>query len=76
MGKNNVEESLASIQGYRQFEYVHEELADILAATDFCITRGGSNAIFEFLAFENSNAYYPTWIRSKSWRSTIKCTII
>ncbi|MCU9614753.1 undecaprenyldiphospho-muramoylpentapeptide beta-N-acetylglucosaminyltransferase [Caldibacillus lycopersici] len=51
-GKNNVEESLASIQGYRQFEYVHEELADILAATDFVITRGGSNAIFEFLALK------------------------
>lgn len=35
---------------YRQFEYVHDELPDILAATDLVITRGGSNAIFEFLA--------------------------
>ncbi|MCD4839227.1 undecaprenyldiphospho-muramoylpentapeptide beta-N-acetylglucosaminyltransferase [Neobacillus sedimentimangrovi] len=49
-GKNNVDESLADISGYKQFEYVHEELSDILAATDLVITRGGSNAIFEFLA--------------------------
>jgi len=35
---------------YRQFEYVNKELPDILAATDTIVTRGGSNAIFEFLA--------------------------
>lgn len=38
--------------GYRQFEYIHSELPDILAATDLVITRGGSNAIFEFLALK------------------------
>ncbi len=38
------------IHGYRQFEYAHEELADVLAAADVVITRGGSNSIFEFLA--------------------------
>ncbi|WP_163100301.1 undecaprenyldiphospho-muramoylpentapeptide beta-N-acetylglucosaminyltransferase [Peribacillus alkalitolerans] len=49
-GKNNLDSSLTMLPGYKQFEYVHEELADILAATDLVITRGGSNAIFEFLA--------------------------
>ncbi|MBU9712622.1 undecaprenyldiphospho-muramoylpentapeptide beta-N-acetylglucosaminyltransferase [Evansella tamaricis] len=48
-GKNNLDDSLEGKPGYRQFEYVHGELADILAVTDFVITRGGSNAIFEFL---------------------------
>lgn len=51
-GKNNLDPSLEGLNGYRQFEYVHEELSDILAATDYVITRGGSNAIFEFLALE------------------------
>lgn len=51
-GKGNVDENLVSVKGYRQFEYVHGELPDILAATDFVITRGGSNSIFEFLALE------------------------
>ena len=51
-GKNNLNPELQHVPGYRQFEYVHEELPDILAATDVVITRGGSNAIFEFLALE------------------------
>lgn len=51
-GKNNLDPELANYPGYRQFEYVHDELPDILAATDVVITRGGSNAIFEFLALE------------------------
>lgn len=49
-GKNNIEPSLAFVPGYKQYEYIHEELPHILAATDLVITRGGSNAIFEFLA--------------------------
>ncbi|WP_096186684.1 undecaprenyldiphospho-muramoylpentapeptide beta-N-acetylglucosaminyltransferase [Evansella halocellulosilytica] len=49
-GKNNLAPELADIDDYKQFEYVNEELPDILAATDLVITRGGSNAIFEFLA--------------------------
>ncbi len=49
-GKNNLDGHLTPHSRYKQFEYVHEELSDILAATDLVITRGGSNAIFEFLA--------------------------
>lgn len=37
-------------EGYAQFEYVHDELKDIFAASDFVLSRAGSNAIFEFLA--------------------------
>ncbi|MEC5423751.1 undecaprenyldiphospho-muramoylpentapeptide beta-N-acetylglucosaminyltransferase [Virgibacillus sp. C22-A2] len=37
-------------KGYKQFEYVNEELKDIFAATDYVLSRAGSNAIFEFLA--------------------------
>ncbi|MCM3765159.1 undecaprenyldiphospho-muramoylpentapeptide beta-N-acetylglucosaminyltransferase [Neobacillus niacini] len=51
-GKNNLDQSLEGVSGYKQFEYVHDELPDILAATDLVITRGGSNAIFEFLALK------------------------
>lgn len=47
-GKGNLDESLQNKEGYRQFEYVHEELPDILAATDFVISRAGSNAILNF----------------------------
>lgn len=49
-GRDHIDETLIMNSRYRQFEYVHDELPDILAATDLVITRGGSNAIFEFLA--------------------------
>ena len=38
--------------GYAQFEYANEELKDFFAATDFVLSRAGSNAIFEFLALK------------------------
>ncbi|MNJ53722.1 UDP-N-acetylglucosamine transferase [compost metagenome] len=49
-GKNNVDPNLCNVSGYKQYEYIHDELPHIMAATDIVITRGGSNAIFEFLA--------------------------
>lgn len=39
-----------NLTGYAQFEYVHEELSDIFAITDYVLSRAGANAIFEFLA--------------------------
>ncbi|HHO6114768.1 TPA: undecaprenyldiphospho-muramoylpentapeptide beta-N-acetylglucosaminyltransferase [Staphylococcus aureus] len=35
--------------GYIQYEFVKEELTDLLAITDTVISRAGSNAIYEFL---------------------------
>ncbi|MDQ0858930.1 undecaprenyldiphospho-muramoylpentapeptide beta-N-acetylglucosaminyltransferase [Bacillus sp. V2I10] len=51
-GKGNVDENYANLKDYKQFEYVHDELPHYLAATEFVITRGGSNSIFEFLALK------------------------
>ncbi|GIN84933.1 UDP-N-acetylglucosamine--N-acetylmuramyl-(pentapeptide) pyrophosphoryl-undecaprenol N-acetylglucosamine transferase 2 [Heyndrickxia sporothermodurans] len=51
-GKGNIDKELLTFPGYKQFEYINDELPDILAATDIVITRGGSNAIFEFLALK------------------------
>lgn len=48
-GKGGLDPALQS-QGYRQFEFVGEELPDLLAMTDIAISRAGSNSIFEFLA--------------------------
>lgn len=48
-GKGNVDPDVRQ-QGYAQFEYVNKELKDILAASDYVLSRAGSNAIFEFLA--------------------------
>ncbi|WP_416730711.1 undecaprenyldiphospho-muramoylpentapeptide beta-N-acetylglucosaminyltransferase [Fictibacillus sp. JL2B1089] len=51
-GKGNVDESLKDTEGYRQFEYIQSELPDVVAATDFVISRAGSNSIFEWLTLK------------------------
>ena len=49
-GKGNLDKSLENLEGYKQFEYVNEDLKDIFAAADVIISRAGSNSISEFLA--------------------------
>lgn len=50
-GKNNLDPGIDR-SGYRQFEYVGDELPDLFAITDFVVSRAGSNAIYEFLALQ------------------------
>ncbi|WP_077624439.1 undecaprenyldiphospho-muramoylpentapeptide beta-N-acetylglucosaminyltransferase [Sediminibacillus massiliensis] len=57
-GKNNADWSIDR-QGYTQFEYVNEELSDLFAATDYVLSRAGSNAIFEFLALRKPMLLIP-----------------
>ncbi|MFF2483042.1 undecaprenyldiphospho-muramoylpentapeptide beta-N-acetylglucosaminyltransferase [Paenibacillus sp. NPDC058071] len=47
-GKGQVDPSLESTR-YKQYEYINEELPDVLAMADVVISRAGSNSIFEFL---------------------------
>ncbi len=49
-GKGNFDKTRAELESYKQFEYVSDELPDIFAASDFVVSRAGSNAICEFLA--------------------------
>ncbi|MGG1660169.1 undecaprenyldiphospho-muramoylpentapeptide beta-N-acetylglucosaminyltransferase [Brevibacillus sp. NRS-1366] len=50
-GKGQVDETIER-SGYRQFEYIQDELPDLLAMADLVVSRAGSNAIFEFLALQ------------------------
>lgn len=49
-GKGNIDETLEQKKGYTQFEYVTEGLPHLLAASDYAVSRAGSNAIFELLS--------------------------
>ena len=48
-GKDKLDSSKEGIEGYRQFEYVNEEMKDLFAACDIIVSRAGSNAIWEFV---------------------------
>lgn len=58
-GKGNLEENLVGRADYSQWEYVSEELPDLLAAADVVISRAGSNAINEFLALRKPQLLIP-----------------
>lgn len=58
-GKGKFDESKKDIPGYKQFEYVKEELKDVFAITDIVISRAGANAICEILALKKPNILVP-----------------
>ncbi len=57
-GKGNVDPAIQQ-PGYCQFEYVTDELPDLLYAADLIVSRAGSNSIFEFLALQKPMLLIP-----------------
>jgi len=45
--------------GYVQFEYLNEEMADMLALADIVISRAGANTLFELAALRKPNLLIP-----------------
>ncbi len=58
-GKNKMDVKQNGKSGYVQFEYISEELRDLLAASDLVISRAGANAICELLALHKPNILIP-----------------
>ncbi len=48
-GKGKMDSSLTHTEGYVQYEYIKEELADLFALSDVVVSRAGANAICELL---------------------------
>lgn len=58
-GKGNLDSSLDGKDGYRQFEYVTDDLPDIFAMADIVVSRAGATSIFELLALKKPNLLIP-----------------
>lgn len=58
-GKNNLDSSLSNTFGYRQFEFITKELADIFASSELVISRAGANTICEILSLKKPNILIP-----------------
>ncbi|WP_054025647.1 undecaprenyldiphospho-muramoylpentapeptide beta-N-acetylglucosaminyltransferase [Bacillus sp. FJAT-28004] len=57
-GKGKVDHTL-SMPGYKAFEFVSGELADLLAIADVVVSRAGSNSIMELLALQKPMLLIP-----------------
>lgn len=58
-GKGNLDQSLEGRKGYRQFEYVKDNLKHYFACADIIVSRAGANAICELLALRKPNILIP-----------------
>jgi len=58
-GKGNIDNNLLAIKGYKQFDYVKDELTHLMAAADVFISRAGANVIFELLALKKPSVLIP-----------------
>ena len=57
-GKDKLDNNI-NVEGYQQYELLTYDLPDVLAATDFVISRAGANALFELLALRKPNLLIP-----------------
>jgi UDP-N-acetylglucosamine--N-acetylmuramyl-(pentapeptide) pyrophosphoryl-undecaprenol N-acetylglucosamine transferase len=58
-GKDKSDQRYALIEGYRQFEYLHAELPDVMAAADLVLSRAGANSIYELLQLAKPHLLIP-----------------
>ena len=58
-GKGNLDDSLDHTPGYRQYEYIKEQLPDLFAMADVVVSRAGANAICEISALAKLNLLIP-----------------
>lgn len=58
-GKGNLDESLGSLRGYKQVEFLTGGLPDMLALADVAVSRAGATSIFEFLVLRKPMLLIP-----------------
>lgn len=58
-GKEKVDNLLLNQPGYKQFEFLKEDLKDVFALSDVVISRAGANSICELLALRKPNLLIP-----------------
>ena len=58
-GKDKMDNLLLTKEGYKQFEYVTDGLADLFAMADVVVSRAGANSIFELLTLRKPNILIP-----------------
>lgn len=59
VGKGNLDHSYDNRTGYRQFEFISDQLPDLFACCNLMISRAGANAICEILALKIPNILIP-----------------
>ena len=63
-GKGKTDPQFDQLSGYKQFAYLNEEMADVLASADMVVSRAGANSIYELLALKKPHILIPLSTRA------------
>ncbi|MBE5844327.1 MAG: undecaprenyldiphospho-muramoylpentapeptide beta-N-acetylglucosaminyltransferase [Butyrivibrio sp.] len=63
-GKEKMDNLKLQVEGYKQFEYVKNEMKDLFAMADVVVSRAGANAICELAALNKPNVLIPLSAKS------------
>ena len=69
-----MDESLKDTEGYVQYEYIKQELADLFALADIVISRAGANAICELNALKILNLLFFISVNERSGEQIINAS--
>lgn len=58
-GKGKTDPAFDNVEGFKQYEYVSDDLKDMFAAADVVLSRAGANAVAELLALRKPNVLIP-----------------
>ncbi len=58
-GRGKLDPTLNRRDGYMQYDYINEELADLYSLADVVVSRAGANAVFELLTLKKPNVLIP-----------------
>ncbi|MFP4456386.1 MAG: undecaprenyldiphospho-muramoylpentapeptide beta-N-acetylglucosaminyltransferase [Clostridia bacterium] len=58
-GKGNLKSEYINVNGYKQFEFVTDELPHLFAITDLMVSRAGANTLYELLSLHMPNILIP-----------------
>jgi UDP-N-acetylglucosamine--N-acetylmuramyl-(pentapeptide) pyrophosphoryl-undecaprenol N-acetylglucosamine transferase len=58
-GKGKLDPRFGRFSSYRQFEYLGDELSDVLACADLVISRAGATSLYELLALNKPHILLP-----------------
>lgn len=58
-GRGKMDDSKIDVAGYRQFDYVDEELPHLFALSTIVVSRSGANSVYEILALAKPHLFIP-----------------
>lgn len=58
-GKGKLDEKFNNVNGYVQYEYINENMGDLMAMADMIVSRAGATAIFEIISCRKPVIFIP-----------------